>query len=108
MMDTSILVVISLRYGYIFTHIYVASIDVVTLTVIVTRNRSQGYTVVIICIKKMKHQPIKSLYLTVVSVELYSDLLIGWTITRRNLELGLRVHEAWISFSLVLVQYLIR
>ena len=84
MMDTSILVVISLRYGYIFTHIYVASIDVVTLTVIVTRNRSQGYTVVIIYIKKMKHQPIKSLYVTGGSVELYFDLTIEWTITRRK------------------------
>ena len=35
-----------------YTYVYVAGIDVVTLTVIVTRNRSQGYTVVIICIKK--------------------------------------------------------
>ena len=37
---------------WLHTHVYVASIDVVTLAVIVTRNRSQSYTVVIICIKK--------------------------------------------------------
>ena len=56
-----------------YTHVYVAGIDVVTLTVIMTRNRSQGYTVVIVCIKKMKHQPIKSLCVTGGSIELYFD-----------------------------------
>ena len=59
---------------WLHTHVYVAGIDVVTLTVIVTRNRSQGYAVVIVYIKKMKHQPIKS---TGVSVELYFDLYNG-------------------------------
>ena len=70
---------------WLHTHVYVAGIDVVTLTVIVTRNRSQGYTVVIVCINKMKNQPIKSLYVTKVSVELYFDLTIVWTVTRRKL-----------------------